>query len=65
MNADNDSRWWDAVQVAAFLQVRVIDLPRLLGRRRIPRPSYHLGYASPRWDRGEVVALRKQGRIRI
>jgi hypothetical protein len=49
-------------QVAAFLGVRADEVPRLLGRGKIPRPSYHLGYASPRWDAEILEASRPHRR---
>ena len=51
-----ESRWLDAEAVAKILRVRVSQLPGMVGRGRIPRPSYHLGYRSPRWDRGVLEA---------
>ena len=54
-----ESRWLDAETVAKMLRVRASQLPGMVGRGRIPRPSYHLGYRSPRWDRGLLdVRLR-------
>ena len=60
MTGDPDQRWWTIEQVAAFLGVRQEEVPRLLGRGKIPRPSYHLGYASPRWDRTALEESRKR-----
>jgi hypothetical protein len=51
-----ESRWLDAQAVAKILRVRVSQLPGMIGRGRIPRPSYHLGYSSPRWDRAVLEA---------
>lgn len=54
-----ESRWLDAEAVAKILRVRVSQLPGMVGRGRIPRPSYHLGYRSPRWDRAVLEASAK------
>lgn len=51
-----ESRWLDAEAVAKILRVRVSQVPGMVGRGRIPRPSYHLGYGSPRWDRAVLEA---------
>ena len=59
------SEWWTREQVAAFLGVRLDEVPRLLGRGKIPRPSYHLGYASPRWEREALEASRRRSRPRL
>ena len=57
-----ESRWLDAEAVAKILRVRVSQVPGMVGRGRIPRPSYHLGYGSPRWDRAVLEAgLRDAG----
>jgi hypothetical protein len=64
VSSNQDSRWWTAQQVATFLGLRVDEVPRLLGRGKIPRPSYHLGYASPRWDRTVLEASRPQRQSR-
>ncbi len=50
------SRWLDAEAVAKIMRVRASQLPGMVGRGRIPRPSYHLGYGSPRWDREMLEA---------
>lgn len=56
-----DLRWLDPETTAAYLGVWVEALPRLVGQGKIPRPSYHLGYRTPRWDREELDrALREQ-----
>jgi predicted DNA-binding transcriptional regulator AlpA len=54
-----ESRWLDAEAVAKLLRVRASQLPGMVGRGRIPRPSYHLGYRSPRWDRAVLEAAVK------
>ena len=51
-----ESRWLDADAVAKLLRVRVSQLSGMVGRGRIPRPSYHLGYRTPRWDRAVLEA---------
>jgi predicted DNA-binding transcriptional regulator AlpA len=63
-----EERWLDAETTAAYLGVWPELLPRLVGQGKIPRPSYHLGYRSPRWDREELdrqmssLASRKRSR---
>ncbi len=60
-----ESRWLDPEAVARMLRVRVSQLPGMIGRGRIPRPSYHLGYRSPRWDRTLLEArLRDAAMLR-
>jgi hypothetical protein len=44
-------RWMDRDACAAYISVRVDELPRLVKRGLIPTPSYHLGPRCPRWDR--------------
>jgi hypothetical protein len=59
----SESRWLDAEAVAKILRVRVSQLPGMVGRGRIPRPSYHLGYRSPRWDRAVLEASTKDSAV--
>lgn len=49
-----EPRWLDREAVARYISVRVDEIPRLLKTGRLPKPSYHLGPRSPRWDRGAV-----------
>ena len=44
-------RWLDREACAAYVSVRVDELPRLVRRGKLPAPSYHLGPRCPRWDR--------------
>lgn len=44
-------RWLDREACAAYVSVRVDELPRLVKRGLLPSPSYHLGPRCPRWDR--------------
>jgi hypothetical protein len=46
-----DTRWLDREACAAYVSVRVDELPRLVKRGLLPAPSYHLGPRCPRWDR--------------
>lgn len=51
-----DPRWLDREACAAYISVRVDELPRLLRRGLLPSPSYHLGPRCPRWDRDALDA---------
>jgi hypothetical protein len=51
-----DPRWLDRDACAAYISVRVDELPRLVKRGLVPAPSYHLGERSPRWDRTTLDA---------
>jgi hypothetical protein len=44
-------RWLDRDACAAYVSVRVDELPRLVKRGLLPAPIYHLGPRCPRWDR--------------
>lgn len=63
-----DIRWLDRDACAAYISVRVDELPRLQKRGLLPAPSYHLGPRCPRWDREALdarfaggVASRRRG----
>lgn len=47
----NEKRWLSPAAAAAYLDVRVDALPRLVKSGRIPAPYYQLGPRSPRYDR--------------
>nr|MCV4210078.1 hypothetical protein [Roseomonas sp. SXEYE001] len=50
-------RWLDREAAAQYLSVRVDELPRLVKKGLIPKPSFHFGPRSPRWDREELDGL--------
>jgi hypothetical protein len=50
------ARWLDTAGTAAYLHVQPDTLRRLVKQGRVPRPSYHLGPRSPRWDRHQLDA---------
>lgn len=61
-------RWLDRDACAAYISVRVDELPRLMKRGLLPAPSLHLGPRCPRWDRQALdarfdggVASRRKG----
>lgn len=54
-------RWLDREAVAAHVSVRVDYVSRLVKAGKLPRPSYHLGPNSPRWDREAVDACFEGG----
>ena len=56
MASDSGPRWLDREAAAAYISVRVDELPRLVRRRLIPQPSFHLGPRCPRWDRTALDA---------
>lgn len=55
-------RWLDRDACAAYISVRVDELPRLMKRGLLPSPSLHLGPRSPRWDR-EALDARFDGSV--
>lgn len=54
------ARWLDRDACAAYISVRVDELPRLLKRGILPQPSTLLGPRCPRWDR-EALDARFNG----
>ena len=46
-----EKRWLSPEAAAAYLDVRVDALPRLVRAGRVPAPDYALGPRSPRYDR--------------
>ena len=57
-----NARWLDRYACAAYISVRVDELPRLVRRGFLPAPSYHLGPKTPRWDR-EALDARFAGSV--
>jgi hypothetical protein len=55
--ADVAARWLDTSAVAGYLTVPVRRVQKLVKRGILPRPSYHLGLRSPRWDREVIDSL--------
>jgi hypothetical protein len=53
----NEPRWLSPESAAAYIGVRVDQLPRLLREGKIPRPSYHLGPRRARYDREAIDAV--------
>lgn len=52
-----DPRWLAPEMAASYVGKRVDELPRLVKRGLLPRPSYHFGPRQPRWDREALDAL--------
>lgn len=52
-----DPRWLDPEAAAAYISVRVDELPRLRRAGKLPAPSYHLGPRKPRYDRLQLDAM--------
>lgn len=50
-------RWLDRDALADYIGERVDRLPRLQKAGKLPRPTYHLGPRSPRWDRETVDSM--------
>jgi len=50
-------RWLKPDQAAAYIGRHRDELPRLVRAGKIPRPSYHFGPRSPRYDRLALDAL--------
>ena len=46
-----EARWLDREAAAAYLSLRVDELPRMVKRDLVPAPSLHFGPRTPRWDR--------------
>jgi hypothetical protein len=55
--AEAAARWLDTSAVADFLMVPVRRVQKLVKQGKLPRPSYHLGPRSPRWDREAIHSL--------
>lgn len=51
------ARWLTPDDCAAYIGVRVHQLPKLVKAGKVPEPSRHLGPRSPRWDRDELDRL--------
>jgi hypothetical protein len=52
-----EPRWLDAEAAAAYISVRVDELPRLRRAGKLPAPSCHLGPRKPRYDRLQLDAM--------
>ncbi len=52
-----ENRWMAPEAAATYIGRRVDELPRLVKRGLLPKPSYHFGPRSPRWDRTTLDAL--------
>jgi hypothetical protein len=50
----SDPRWLDRDALAAYIAVRVDELPRYTRAGKLPAPSHHLGPRSPRWWSADV-----------
>jgi hypothetical protein len=53
----SEPRWLDAEAAAAYISVRVDELPRLRRAGKLPSPSWHLGPRKPRYDRLQLDAM--------
>lgn len=54
---DISPRWLNPEQAAVYVGKRVDELPRLVRAGKLPRPSYHFGPKSARYDRLALDAL--------
>jgi predicted DNA-binding transcriptional regulator AlpA len=59
-----DERWLDAQATARYTGVRIDYLHRFVRAGKLPKPSYHLGPRSPRWDKEELDAAFTGGRAK-
>ncbi|WP_010516635.1 helix-turn-helix transcriptional regulator [Komagataeibacter oboediens] len=50
-------RWLSREGLARRIDVKPHNVARMVKQGKLPRPSYHLGERSPRWDRHAVDAL--------
>ena len=57
----DEARWLDSEATARRLCVRVDRLSRLVRAGKIPKPDYHLGCRSPRWDKLAIDAVFQGG----
>jgi hypothetical protein len=55
--ADLPTRWLNPEAAASYVGRRVDELPRLVRRKLLPKPSYHFGPRSPRYDRLALDAM--------
>ncbi len=56
-----ERRWLSPEAAAAYLDVRVDALPRLVRAGRVPAPDYALGPRSPRYDREALDSAMGDG----
>lgn len=56
--------WLDPAAAAAHLCVPPRRLQALVRKGKLPRPSYHLGPKSPRWDRDKIDSLLAGRQVR-
>jgi hypothetical protein len=52
-----EQRWLRPVDCAAYIGTPAGSLRALVKDGRLPRPSYHLGVKSPRYDREAIDAM--------
>ena len=50
----NTPRWLDRNALAAYVSLRVDQIPRFVRTGQLPQPSYQLGPKSPRWWSGAI-----------
>lgn len=50
-------RWLNPEQAAQYVGRRVDELPRLVKAGKMPKPSYHFGPRSARYDRDALDAM--------
>lgn len=55
------TRWLTPDAAAAYIGVRVHELPRLVRIGKVPTPSLHLGPRTPRYDRAALDAVFQSG----
>lgn len=51
------TRWLSPADCAAYIGKPKSSLQRLVVAGKLPRPSYHFGPKSPRWDREAIDSL--------
>ena len=54
---DIQPRWLSPEQAASYVGRRVDELPRLVKAGKLPRPSFHFGPRSARYDRLAIDAV--------
>lgn len=57
----SEPRWLDADAAADHLSLRIDAFYRHVRSGRVPKPSYHLGERTPRWDRASLDAIMAGG----
>jgi hypothetical protein len=58
------TRWLSRRAAAEYLSMEVDHLKRHVKAGRLPKPSFHLGHKTPRWDREALERRYRAARAR-